>query len=562
MWQQALVLAVMAAVTSVPAGGVDRAQVAPVSVAQVSGAQASVPQRAPAGSPVANNLRADFNGDGFDDLAVGVPGEDVGSAEDAGEVDILPGSADGPTGTGSMAFTQNTAGVVSSAEDGDFFGDAVAAADFNNDGFADLAIGASFERGSGAAGGAVNVLSGSATGLTGTGSALFTQDTAGVGGTSEDLDGFGQSLAVGDFDHDGFADLAIGVPTEDVNAAVDAGAVTVLRGSAGGLTTSGSRTFTQNSAGLDSSAEDGDNFGFALVAGDFDDDTFADLAIGVPFESGATATAGAVAVLHGTADGLTGTGSMLLTQNTSGIGSNSENGDLFGFALVSGQFSSDGFVDLAVGVPGEDVGTGDRFAEDGGAVNVLPGSASGLNGTGSTLLTQSQPGVISTSEDGDNYGFALAAGNFTSGPGVDTLVVGVPGEDVFAVRDAGAVNVVVRVLTPQGAPYNMHYFHQDTPGVPSSAERDDAFGLSLVAGEFKTGSVRDLVVGVPLEDIGTASSPAVDGGAVIRFRGFRGGPHGEGAGLIPGALLNQNSSGVPGAGESGDIFGDSLATRK
>jgi FG-GAP repeat len=45
--------------------------------------------------PAATGVQADFNNDGAADLAVGVPGEDVGSISDAGAVNVLYGSASG-----------------------------------------------------------------------------------------------------------------------------------------------------------------------------------------------------------------------------------------------------------------------------------------------------------------------------------------------------------------------------------------------------------------------------------------------------------------------------------
>jgi hypothetical protein len=190
----------------------------------------------------------------------------VDPLDNAGAVNVLYGGAAGLTGSGSQFFTQNTPGVGGTAEDGDLFG-LVTAGDFDGDRYADLAIGVLQESvGSIGNAGAVNVLYGGRAGLTGSGGQYFTQNTPGVASSAEQFDGFGRALAAGDFDGDRHADLAIGVPEEDVGSINAAGAVNVLYGGRPGLAGSGSQFFTQNTPGVGSTAEDGDLFGFALAA--------------------------------------------------------------------------------------------------------------------------------------------------------------------------------------------------------------------------------------------------------------------------------------------------------
>jgi hypothetical protein len=394
----------------------------------------------------------DFNGDGVADLAAGASGEDVGSVADAGAVSVLYGAAGGLTSAGGRLFTQ----VGSAAEAGDNFGSALAAGDFNNDNFADLAVGAPWEDAySTRDAGAVSVLYGSAGGLTTSGGRLFTQDSAGVPDTAEGNDQFGSALAAGDFNNNGFADLAAGAPSDEAG-----GAVIVLPGSAGGLTTSGARLFRQ----VGGAVEGGDNFGFALAAGDFNNNGFADLAAGAPFETvgSTTYSAGAVSVLYGSAGGLTGSGGRLFTQ----VGGAVERGDLFGWAVAAGDFNNDGFVDLTAGAPWEAVGS----LSQAGAISVLYGSAGGLTGSGGRLFTQ----VGGLVEAYDHFGSQLAAGDFNNNNSAD-LAAAAPSEDVGSVMWAGAVSVLqgsASGLTSSGG----RLFTQDSPGVPDVAEMFDHFG--------------------------------------------------------------------------------------
>jgi FG-GAP repeat len=82
-----------------------------------------------------------------------------------------------------------------------------------------------------------------------------------------------------------------------------------------------------------------------------------------------------------------------------------ESDDVFGDALTAADFSGDGFAELAVGVPGEDLAT----QSDAGAVNVLKGGALGLSGLGDEFWTQDSPGEVEdVAEANDLFGLALA----------------------------------------------------------------------------------------------------------------------------------------------------------
>ncbi|OKJ83922.1 hypothetical protein AMK31_17470 [Streptomyces sp. TSRI0107] len=142
----------------------------------------------------------------------------------------------------------------------------------------------------------------------------ITQDTPGVPGSGEAGDRFGTSVAIGDTDKDGKADLVVGAPGEDGKA----GAVTVVRGTSGALDTAHARVWTQNSGGVPGGSEAGDAFGGAVRLVDTNKDGYADLLIGAPGENGG---AGALWSLRGSAGSLTATGAKNMTVSAVGLGS-------------------------------------------------------------------------------------------------------------------------------------------------------------------------------------------------------------------------------------------------
>ena len=99
--------------------------------------------------------------------------------------------------------------------------------------------------------GAVNVIYGSAGGLTRRRQPVFDQNDLGggqVGG--ESVTGFGAALASADFDHDGFADLAVGAPGEDHRVGDDAGTSTSSTARPTACRRAASQVLSQGSGGI------------------------------------------------------------------------------------------------------------------------------------------------------------------------------------------------------------------------------------------------------------------------------------------------------------------------
>jgi hypothetical protein len=188
------------------------------------------------------------------------------------------------------------------------------------------------------------VIYGSGSGLTAAGNQQWFLGAAAGLGSAQALAHFGDALAAGDFDGDGYDDLAIGVPDEDVSGNIDAGAAYVVYGSSSGLSAAGAQRWHQASPDVFGSVEAYDYFAGALAAGKFDDDIYEDLAIGVPGEAiGEVEGAGAVQVLYGTSAGLSGAGSDFIAESDAQIDGEAGDDNHLGGSLGAGDFNADGY---------------------------------------------------------------------------------------------------------------------------------------------------------------------------------------------------------------------------
>jgi FG-GAP repeat protein len=431
----------------------------------------------------------DFNGDNRTDLAVGVPGFNEGATDD-GLVFLFYGHNGGFTPAADCQWVdQTTIGVAE--ENGDNMGATVAAGNFGGSSHDDLAIGVPGEDSNA---GAVAIVYGSPTGLTeplfGGGSppapvSPTSPQYLSQSGTLEDVsepgDGFGRALDAGDLGRSNQADLAIGVPGEDVGATANAGAVNIVYGSPTGLTNLKDQIWTQDSEGVKDVAEEEDGFGNALVIGNFGKGGKNDLAVSVLFEDGLKAfIPGAVQVLYGSSSGIRSKGNQLWTQDSPGIPDAGEFLDFWGGSLAAGNVGKSREADLIIGAPLETPGStnfgsfcpGPRGCA--GQITVIYGSNGGLTKNGAKVFNQNSPGVPDTAEAGDEFGFAVAAGNYGKTSQAD-VVVGVPFEDIGATNAAGGINELFGTnggLTGSGA----KFFSQGSNGVEDIAEANDNFG--------------------------------------------------------------------------------------
>ncbi len=415
----------------------------------------------------ASLVSGDFDGDGYGDLAVAAPDDGVGAMARAGVVNVIYGSRNGLNGNRTQMWHKDVAGLAGAAATDAGFGTALAAGDFNGDGRGDLVIGAPGENG---AAGALSALYGSRGGLTTAASDHFRMGTDGIGGSSLPDAGFGAALATGDFNDDGYDDVAVGAPGYEVRGLRNAGTVVVILGSAEGLVTAGHQVIDQRGA-VWGVPHAGDRFGEAVEAGDFDGDGFADLVIGVPGEMRrGFARAGLVTVLFGSADSVTAAGQQRWAQSSPGVPGAAEKNDRFGAALSVGDYDDDGFADLAIGSPNEGI----NGLKKAGSVTVLRGGLAGLDADGALQLVAGVAGLVGASERDDRLGSTLVSADF-NGDDHDDLAIGIPGEDQ-GVPDTGSV-VVVQGGAGGLSPGMSELWHQDVPGVEGSGEAGDLMGV-------------------------------------------------------------------------------------
>lgn len=450
----------------------------------------------------------DFNGDSHADLAVGAPHGTVGGMAKAGYVSVVYGSQGGVDPARHAVISQNTAGVPGAAETGDTFGTTVVPADFNHDGYTDLAVGAPGEDvGSAVDAGLITILWGSPDGL-------VTATAVDTGATPNQ--GIGGRLAAGDFDGDGTQDLETGLGYQELRLLAKIG--------------------TDGKVGLTSDVKLWQTAGIpvnlhSFAAGDINGDGLSDLVAIVTDQDEGDSLRGYIFL--GTSDG---------AFSSRGFARSPEGYRLSGETVAIGDLNGDGYGDIVIGHSNDGFDSDQDLPTKGGALGIAYG---GPNGQSTTIapvwINQDTAGVPGVGEFGDGMGTSVAVGD-VNGDGYADVVTGVSGEDFSGLTNAGSFLMLrgsAKGLTGTGS----QVFSQDSAGLPGASENQDRFG-SQIAVIPATGSDRaQVAVGDPDENAGN--------GAVWVL-------HGTSTGLTGTGTANFGSA-TMGAPATGALFSASLS---
>ena len=321
----------------------------------------------------------DVNGDGMDDLVVGASRE---GADTSGAVYVFYG---GGSVSGSYTASAHADVIIDATDMGFQFGTSLACADINNDGYMDIIVGSQYwDDGSNNDCGAVCVYFGSAS-LPHMINAWDTNryilgDAAG--------DELGNAVACGDFNHDGYADIAAGAHIA-YETSKRVGKVYILYGSNDASVTVYAGSTDACIMGTDTY----DRFGWSVAAGDLTGDGVDDLVIGGFLRDDLHTNTGSAYVYTGGSL----TGDMIPANAVFSVHGNNGN-DYFGKAVSVLDITGDGQAELLVGAEKSGSGVGAVYGFHGPV------------GTGTAAAADADV-LLYGWNNGDDFGVRLATGN-------------------------------------------------------------------------------------------------------------------------------------------------------
>ncbi|MCC6350179.1 MAG: FG-GAP repeat protein [Candidatus Eisenbacteria bacterium] len=474
----------------------------------------------------------DVNGDGFADMAMFWPNN--------GNLRLYFGSAAGLSMSGFNTLNAHFPALSLGMSGGP-------AGDVNGDGYGDVIFGmpnygSMFPCGPATGAGLVEVMYGSATGLTAS-SNWYGPGCFSVGSGA----GLGTSVAgAGDVNADGYDDIIAGAPGADLQFVGVVGKAYIVYGSASGLPLiNGFSNVGSISSGTTIAGQHlFGTFGNSVAAaGDVNGDGYADVAVGSPYDDNYGTDSGLASIFRGTSAGVDTATANRLWWDSSGVP-----GAMFGVSLdPAGDVNGDSHPDLLIGetsrwdllqsagsvmliqqtlarpstyatartagdVNGDglsDVLVGDTYWTNG---ENLEGRVSVHYGAGGAPSTFANWSVTQSAIDNPNLGWSVAGGD-VNGDGYEDVIVGCPTWYDFTTGGSynnGLLMVFYGHVTGLSASYDWFYF----------GANGDQTGLSVATADVNGDGYADILAsahtaagnsGLVRVWFGSSSGPSVSG---------------------------------------------------
>lgn len=414
---------------------------------------------------VRKGTNKDINGDGYSDLVAPEYGQ--------GLVFIFHSSGNAGITTTAAQFASKI--IVGTATT--FFGKTVAMGDLNGDGYADVVVGAPKYQSAGTNNGRVYIFYSSGTaGITSTLAAFANSTLTGTSGTN---DRFGDALATGDINGDGYSDVIVGAPSYNVST----GRMYVFHSAgATGIATVGVNGAGAGASSFKSGGVASERFGFSLATGNINGGNEDDIAVGAPgYNNGTGVDWGRICIYYGSGAGLTAAINTLIN-NTGNVGAGPGGPAQYGYTVAVADVTGDGFADVIGGAP--------FFVQVGGANVKKQGRVTMFSSAGAGGVANGNIGAAIrvytgiNSIDGQNLGITLGVRDMDLDGRADVIIVSAAaGPNTVYVYLNSAASAAIRdttvadVTMVTGALYGIVGVILNGPGIPLAISDVNGDGL-------------------------------------------------------------------------------------